>query len=450
MLRTSTHRIALSALASLALLAPASANETGLGGAPHLQFTAPGADFYQVSATTRGFTGQTSPFTGTLPAPPPGAIVVEAIACWNYLLDGPAPAFDVIQLNGQPVLGDLVAEGAPDLDWSKDRGATYLARHIGQHMVFGGANTIADACDKALGSDPAAFGAGMTILVAYTVPGETSRTVSVWVGYSSTESSPSGDARAELDLPHPYLGGEAHFFLNALDGELFRQEELYVNGALAGGLLAGTGGPSNPWGGLEGPAPHSNLYDALDDDVSAFMAAGDVQLRARTVEVGVLLPEDQMGHTFAALSIVESCGDWSTYCTPKVNSLGCTPVVDAVGTPSAGASGAPFQVRVDNLLNSAAGSLFYGYASQSNPFQGGTICVAPPVRRTALQSSGGTPGPSSDCTGQMSFDFNAYAASGLDASLVPGVTVYAQWWTRDPFDPFGTNLSGGIAFDLCP
>ena len=78
-----------------------------------------------------------------------------------------------------------------------------------------------------------------------------------------------------------------------------------------------------------------------------------------------------------------------------------------------------------------------------------TARIAGQVKRTSLQNSGGSPA-GIDCTGSMTFDFNAYALTGVDPALVAGESIFAQFWTRDPLDPFGSNLSGGICFDLCP
>jgi hypothetical protein len=94
--------------------------------------------------------------------------------------------------------------------------------------------------------------------------------------------------------------------------------------------------------------------------------------------------------------------------------------------------------------------LFYGTGGPaSSPFQGGTLCVLAPIRRTASQSSGGTIGPD-DCSGTFSYDFNALLRSGSDNLLGAGSTVHAQWWSRDPADPFTTSLSGGIRFLVRP
>jgi hypothetical protein len=143
-------------------------------------------------------------------------------------------------------------------------------------------------------------------------------------------------------------------------------------------------------------------------------------------------------------------GDPASYCTPKPNSLGCLPHVRWAGVPSA-TSGSAFTISADSVLSQKSGLLFYGLAPASLPFQGGLLCVAGPLKRTPLQSSGGSP-PPDDCSGAFSFDFNAWIQSGVDAALVAGAGVHAQYWSREPADPtgFGTSLSDAIAFTIQP
>lgn len=433
-----------------ALAGTAAANETGLGGAPFWTVTAPGADFYQASTTTRAGLAP-APLSITLPALPAGTQVVDVVACWGFLLNGNAPPLDTIGINGNPVTGSFVGQGIPDLGWGKARGVAYVASGLAPLVQLGGANAMNGVLDKALGSDPAAFGAGLTILVVTAKQHGVEQRVSLWAGYSSTESSANGSANVSLSLPTPYQGGLAHLFLNALDGvDLTGPNDTFeINGTSVGGLLAGTGGPNDAWKGLAGPAASNNLYDRLDDSIASLMGVGDVEIKARTAPSSGGPFSDTIGHTFAAFAGVEPCGSWATYCTAKVNSQGCTPTLSASGSPSVSPLAGPFQVRVQDLLNNMNGLLFYGYAQQISPFQNGYLCVAAPVVRTGAQNAGGS-ASGVDCTGKMTFDFNAYVQSGVDPLLVVGATVFAQYWTRDPADPFGSNLSAGICFTLCP
>ena len=137
------------------------------------------------------------------------------------------------------------------------------------------------------------------------------------------------------------------------------------------------------------------------------------------------------------------------YCAGKLNSQGCTPNATWTGLPSL--SGAGFTIGAANILSNKPGVMFYGHARATTPFQGGTMCAASPLRRSAILQSGGNP-PPVDCSGAFSFDFQSWALSGADATLVAGATVNAQFWYRDAFDPagFGSGLSDAVEFVLQP
>ena len=110
-----------------------------------------------------------------------------------------------------------------------------------------------------------------------------------------------------------------------------------------------------------------------------------------------------------------------------------------------------FQLSAGQVLNNKFGLLFYGAAPASLAFQGGTLCVQPPIKRTPILNSGGNP-PPNDCSGSFAMDFNQYIASGIDATLVPGRVVYSQWWYRDPgySAPNNTGLTDAVTFVISP
>lgn len=137
-----------------------------------------------------------------------------------------------------------------------------------------------------------------------------------------------------------------------------------------------------------------------------------------------------------------------TFCTGKVNSQGCMAQIGWVGNPSASIP-TPFIVNATNVLSSSPGMLFYGYASDFAPFQGGTLCVMGP-QRTPIQFGSGS--GFSGCTGSFAFDFNARIQSGFDPQLTAGKTISAQYYYRDALDPagFGSGLSNAIRFTICP
>jgi len=140
-----------------------------------------------------------------------------------------------------------------------------------------------------------------------------------------------------------------------------------------------------------------------------------------------------------------------TYCTAKVNSLGCTPAIGWYGQPSASASQG-FQVVARNLRNNKPGLLLFSRAGRAaQPFAGGTLCVAAPISRTSVDTSGGR-AAGNNCSGSLSVDFNQIIASGLDPALVAGVQINAQFWGRDAafVAPNNVTMTDGLEFVIGP
>lgn len=143
-----------------------------------------------------------------------------------------------------------------------------------------------------------------------------------------------------------------------------------------------------------------------------------------------------------------------TYCVAKQNSFACLPDIQSSGVPSA-TSGSGFTIHCPNVRNNKNGLLFYSITGlTSAPYQGGTLCVLPPIKRTPVINSAGDPPPNSNCTGDYVIDFNAFIASGagIPALQVPGTIVYCQWWGRDPafLPPNDTTLSNALMFTVGP
>jgi hypothetical protein len=153
--------------------------------------------------------------------------------------------------------------------------------------------------------------------------------------------------------------------------------------------------------------------------------------------------------------VVVPGGVMSTYCTAKTNSLGCVSTLGWSGTPSATAASG-FVVTCSNVLNQKSGQLIYSLTgANSAPFQGGVLCVAPPVRRTVIVNSGGNPS-GNDCSGVFSLDFNTFARGGYSPNpapelSLPGTIVNLQWWGRDTgfAAPNNTSLSRGMQIVMC-
>ena len=119
------------------------------------------------------------------------------------------------------------------------------------------------------------------------------------------------------------------------------------------------------------------------------------------------------------------------------------------GTPSLNGTADDFHITGSNFLNNKSGLMFWGVNPAALPFQGGTLCVQPPIIRTGSSNSGGNP-PPVDCSGHYDYHLTqGYMASHL---FQVGTTIYAQYWARDPGfqPPNNTSLSNGLRIVLCP
>jgi hypothetical protein len=145
---------------------------------------------------------------------------------------------------------------------------------------------------------------------------------------------------------------------------------------------------------------------------------------------------------------LDPCPPASIYCTAKVNSLGCTPAMTLGGAPSATLP-TGFMVGATNVVSNEVGILFFGHSSAAIAFQGGTLCVGSPVVRLSVQNAGGNP-PPNDCSGSYSTNFNLVIQGGAYPSLTVGAQVFAQYWSRDTGDIFGTGLTDAVQFQVCP
>ncbi len=152
-----------------------------------------------------------------------------------------------------------------------------------------------------------------------------------------------------------------------------------------------------------------------------------------------------------------SCPAPISYCTAKVNSLGCVPAIGGVGTASATAASG-FTVFADGVRNNKPGLCLYTIGGQFiTPFQGGYLCLGAPVRRTPGFDSGGNPIPANDCSGVYSIDMNAFGRGLLGGIPIPelsiaGTTVDCQLWGRDNGfpSPDNTTLSDAMEYVICP
>jgi hypothetical protein len=152
------------------------------------------------------------------------------------------------------------------------------------------------------------------------------------------------------------------------------------------------------------------------------------------------------------LTVCPACSDPVTYCTAKTNSCGTLPTLGFSGFSSAALSSG-FVVEGSQVHFEKSGLVLYSATGRNNaPFQGGTLCVALPVRRSVVQTSSG--GAAGTCTSILALDFNAFAAGhhgGSPAAYlrVPGQQVNVQWWARDTL-AHGSYLTDGGEYIVGP
>ena len=143
------------------------------------------------------------------------------------------------------------------------------------------------------------------------------------------------------------------------------------------------------------------------------------------------------------------CSQPIQYCNGKTNSLGCTPSIEAVGSPSVSVADNLVLVA-KSVLNNKPGLLIWSPSWAFLPFGGGTLCVGSPLKRTPAQTSGGNSLPIQDCSGNYGFHFShSYA---LANGLGPGQEFYAQYWSRDQgfTPPNNIGLTDAVCVALFP
>ena len=198
------------------------------------------------------------------------------------------------------------------------------------------------------------------------------------------------------------------------------------------------------WSSIYGPSGLGppGFFDGAGHDYHLLASSGCIDAG----DPSSPLDPDGSRADMGALPFDASYAPFTTYCTAKINSLGCVPAMDALNSASL-SSGRPFWVRCGNQLNQKNGLLFYGFAPKNTPYQGGYLCVQSPTRRTQVLNSGGNVGVD-DCSGLFEFDFNALIQSGSDPLLELGTEIFCQWWARDPASSFGTNRSDALRFTI--
>ena len=192
---------------------------------------------------------------------------------------------------------------------------------------------------------------------------------------------------------------------------------------------------------------YERLWIEKSVDLSAF--AGNDLLIAFEFD-----PVDWWANDFAGWLVddvsvaVDLPGDPTIYCSPKVNSLGCAPLMSYAGSPSMSGPD-DLVLSCSNLENHSTGRFVWSLGMNSLPFNGGTLCVETPATRTLAASSGGSALPAKDCSGSYAWAFT-HAYLGANA-LGAGTTFYVQFVGRDVGDPiYWRSLSDAVAVTLLP
>lgn len=125
----------------------------------------------------------------------------------------------------------------------------------------------------------------------------------------------------------------------------------------------------------------------------------------------------------------------STYCTSKTTSIGTLPTVSFTGSNSLALNTLAIECR--EAMPNKSGIFFYSNSGPAaNPFQGGFLCMNPPILRS--------PG--------FVFDMFGYISLPLPFTIFDvGNTRQYQFWFRDPQHPDGTKigLSNGGQVTFC-
>jgi len=137
-----------------------------------------------------------------------------------------------------------------------------------------------------------------------------------------------------------------------------------------------------------------------------------------------------------------------SYCQGKVSTSGCVARLTTSDPGAQPVSGAgDYRLLLIDAEGRKNGLFFASVSGKATiPFQGGTLCMNPPLARGPVLNTGGGLG---QCNGSFGLVINdgdplPPNGSGLDAG--PGGVSLMQAWMRDPQNPdgFGTALSDAI------
>lgn len=175
-------------------------------------------------------------------------------------------------------------------------------------------------------------------------------------------------------------------------------------------------------------------WNLTEIDISQFDGNSNVQIEFRLITDGGVVFGGWNVDEVEILSVGPSSSGCVTqnYCVAKQNSQGFFPSISNNGAPSAGAGS--FIVTGTSLIPGANGIVFWGGASNNAPFQGGTLCVQPPLSRGPVVQAD-------------PFGFSNWVIP-VNAGMV-GNTDYYQIWYRDVASSFTVGLSDGLQVTYC-
>jgi hypothetical protein len=144
---------------------------------------------------------------------------------------------------------------------------------------------------------------------------------------------------------------------------------------------------------------------------------------------------------------IDAAGGPVIYCSAKVNSQGCGPLMSYAGDVSLTGPD-DLVLSTSYLRNNVYGSFAWSTGINNTPFQGGTLCVQIPARRTTTVSTGGTAAPTLDCSGSYSwlFSHDYLIVNGIE----PGETVHCQFFGRDVGTGAPMTLSDAVRVTILP
>lgn len=137
----------------------------------------------------------------------------------------------------------------------------------------------------------------------------------------------------------------------------------------------------------------------------------------------------------------------TTYCTAKINSLGCRPEIGSAGVPRSSGDDVFFLVA-NNLRSNKPGVFLWSRVPSATPFGGGALCLSAPVTRTGIQTAAGS--AAFACSGTYSFHFRQNYMS--THGLLPADKVHRLFYSRDPgfAAPNDIGLTDAVQFGIIP